>query len=968
MYTKYFSQLTRSLQPIESMISTLQKTVSSLDAKQGDELADSDYLKNSEAFKKHVHDYFLETSEFDVQVYFHQFEEIKEYVYGFEPLVEEEQDRERFYALPSDGIILRGKKLGKRFFLKVNWLLLSVRNQLRILFKKEALAKAYWKHKIPQQQLAEWVYFVHFLECTGPMIEDLLVFRHEIYQTLKEIDTEVESNILVANKWTAEDTDQRLAELAQRMGAKKIELDLNARELKAELDVMYADLQTKVGTIEFPVRRIRAKKLNKKAKLIFKKQKKLFDNYNRRAFALFEHWRLTYEIRFSNLKVGGIFKNQKDQLNSILEELVLAADLSFVSILESALVKIESENELQEVQNNLLSKELLQEKIPNYIEKLMETDFTPHFDLLVSRCNQEFENIKSSYLLPSKKSWDKDVKLPKLRATNVREVVNGCLSESVEMSVLRQKEDFVAGILQSLSNANELLGIVEYAIEYYNEKEIEQADNQHAEFVDGMERAVQKAKENKQFNIELARTADHQFTAINSDFIAQITGAITPDTLNQKQSEMIRKKRIRDAKNILLRAESFLKDRINKSYLGILALVKRVRTKYTAYREVLGLSEKSESIGNELSNYLSETEIAIGRLPLMYQRLFKIAPLTHAKFRIDRPKVIQQLEIAYSNWANKKFAPTCMVGEMGSGMTSMLSVFEERFGHQYPVTRISLNQKIDGDAAFLGFLRMVFPDLKFDSMEDLLCRIGELKGRRIVILENLHHLFLRKMHGSKNLMRFFQLISQSNSHVFYLCTCSLYANKYLDYTLKMNSYFAYMVSLDSLNKDLLSEVIIKRHKFSGFKLNFIAPEGFSPKRSYKRMSESEKQTYLEADYFNRLYKFAQSNLSLALLFWMRSIVRVDENNFYLQYKHLEYSFLNSLSSAQISTLHALILHGNLLVEEHAAIFSWEKEESFSHLMVFVDDGILIQKEGRYFINPLVYRLLVNHLSLLNYIH
>jgi hypothetical protein len=968
MYTKYFSQLTSSLQPIEGMISTLQHTISSLENKEGDVLVDSDYLKNSEAFKKYVHDYFQETSEFDTWAFFDQFEEIKEYISSFEILLEEEQDRDRFYALSSDGIVLKGGKLGKRIFWKGNGFLLRIRNQFRVLFKKEAISKGFWKHKIPQQQLAEWVYLIHFLENTSPIIKDLLVFRHEIYQSLKEIDSEIENRVLVANKWIAGDSNEKLAELAQGLGAKKNELELNAKELKAKLDLMYADLQAKVGTLEFPIRKIRTEKLSKKLAQVCKDQKKCFDNYNRRAFALFEHWRLTYEIRFSNLKLSEIFKSKRTELNSILEEVLLTADSSFLSILESALTKIESKNGLEEVQNNLLSRQLLQEKIPAYIEQLMERDFAPHFDLLVRSCTQEFENIKVTYLLPSKKSWDKDVKLPKLRDTNVREVVNGCLSESVEASVLRQKEDFVTGIHQSLSNANELSGIVEYAIEYYKEKDVEHTDNQHAEFVDGMERAVQKAKENKQFNLELTRTAEKQFETIKSDFIAQITGAITPDMLNQKQSEMIRKKRIRDAKNRLLRGESFFKDRMNKSYVGILALIKGIRSRYTAYREVLGLSEKSESIGNELSNYLSETEIAIGRLPLMYQRLFQIAPLSHAKFRIDRPEVIQQLEIAYSNWTRKKFAPTCMVGEMGSGMTSMLTVFEERFGHQYSVTRISLVQKIDGDEAFLEFLKTLFPDLKFETREDLLLQINEMKGRRIVIVENLHHLFLRKMHGSDHLMQFFQLISQSNSHVFWLCTCSLYANKYLHYTMKMNAYFAYRVSLDSLNKDQLSEVIIKRHKFSGFKLNFLAPKDFHPKRSYKRMSESEKQAYLEADYFNRLYKFAQSNLSLALLFWMRSIVRVEENNFYLQYKHLEYNFLNSLSRPQITTLHALILHGSLLVEEHAAVFGWEKEESFTHLMVFVDDGILIQKEGRYSINPLVYRLLVNHLSLLNYIH
>ncbi|WP_372754717.1 hypothetical protein [Labilibaculum sp.] len=968
MYTKYLSQLASSLQPIESMISTLQKTLYSIENSQENTDAYSTYRKNSEEFKNYVHAYFHEDSKFDVWTFFDQFEEIKEYISSFETIAEEEQDKDRFYALPSDGIILKARKLVKRFVLNLDWMFLSVRNKFRVLFKKEALPKKLWKHKIPRQQLAELVYFVRFLKYAEPIIEDILVFRHDVFQAIKEVDRQIENNLLVSNKWVENNFNQNLVELAQRLGAKKIEIEVNFKELHESLDLQYSELHDKVGTLEFPMRRIKTKKLNKKTSVIIKRQSKLFDNYNRRTFALFEHWRLIYDIRFSNLNLTKAFDKHEVQLQKLLEKLLVTADTSFVSILESALVKIENEIQIQEVQDNLLSKKLLKEQIPNFMDKLMETDFAPHFDHLIETCNQEFEGVKSSYLLPSKKSWDKDVKLPKLRETHVGEIVSGCLNESVEMPVLQQKEDFVAGIRKSISNANELSGVVEYAMEYYNAKDVEHADNQHSEFVDGIERAVHKAKENELFNRELMKNVVDQFNQIDRLFMEEITGAITPDTLNQKQSEMIRKKRIRDAKKMVLRGQAFAKDNTKKAYLGILALIHGVRLKYSAYREVLGLSEKSESIGSELANYLSETEIVVGKLPLMYQRLFKIAPLTNAKYRIERPHVIHQLEIAYSNWTSRKFAPTCLVGEMGSGITSMINVFEEQFGHQYPVTRISLDHKIDGEESFIQFLKTIFTDLKFETVDDLILRIKEKEGRRIIIIENLHQLFLRKMHGFKNLMQFFRLISQTNSQIFWLSTCLLYTYKYLDYTLKMNTYYGYVVSLDRLDKDQLTEIIIKRHKFSGFKLNFIPPKDFHPKRSYRRMSESEKQAYLEVDYFHRLYKFAQSNLSLALVFWMRSVVRVDENNFYLQYKHLEYSFFSTLSTAQIVTLHALILHGSLLLKEHADIFSWDEEESFSHLMVFTDDGILVEKNGRYSINPLIYRLVVNHLSLLNYIH
>ncbi|MBN2598082.1 MAG: hypothetical protein JXR82_15005 [Marinifilaceae bacterium] len=968
MYTNYSSKLLSSLQPMESMISTLQETLVSIEQNKAVSDNYSDYRKYSEEFKKYVHSYFYDLNKLDVSEFFDQFAEIKEYISGFEELVEEFQDKDRFYALPADGIFLKTRKLGKLFFLKVNWALLGGRNQFRSLFKKEPIPKNYWKHKIHRRQLAELIYFVRFLDDVNPIVENILSFRQDIFQSIKAIDQQIENNLLVNSKWIENDFALQLTELTQQIDAKKTEIELKFKELKKALDLLYTELHSKTGTIEFSPGKIQSGKLAKKADGSIKKQEKLFADCNSRVFALFEHWRLVYEIRFSNLFITNIFNQREAQLKSTLEEVLLGDDSFFVSILEGALKKIQSKSDLKDVEDNLLAKQLLAGRIPTYIEKLMETDFAPYFDLLKLECSKEFEKIPSSYLLPNKKGWHKDSGSIKLRETNVNDIVIGCIDESIASPLTIQKNTLVKGIHQSLSNTSELAGIVEYALEYYNAKDLENTSNQLAEFAAGIERAVQRARENKQYNIELSRDVLDQIRRINSNFKSELTTATTLDNLDQKQTEMIRKKRIRDAKNVLTNSLFFLKENLGKSQEQILALSKQVRSKYTAYREVLGLSEKKETIGSELSNYLSETEISIARLPLMYQRLFKIAPIANAKFRIERPKVIYQLEIAYSNWTNGKFAPTCLVGEAGSGITSMVSVFKEKFGHQYAFYRFELNRKISSEEDFIQFLQTVFTDLEFNSIDGLIEEIQNLKGRRIVVIENVHQLFLRKLHGFKNLSDFFRLISQTNAQIFWLSTCLLYTYKYLDYTLKMSDYFGYVVSLDSLNKEQLTEIIIKRHRFSGFKLTFLPPEEFHPKRSFKRLSEADKQTYLELDYFNRLYKFAQNNLSLALIFWMRSIVSVEDNNFHLQYKHLEYSFFNTLSTSQIATLHALVLHGGLLLEEHAAIFAWQKEESFAHLMVFTDDGILIKRNEVYHINPLVYRQIADHLAVLNYIH
>ena len=133
MYTKYSSKLLSSLQPTENMISTLQKTLGSIEQNQAVSDTYSDYRKFSEEFKKYVHEYFQDLNKFDVSEFFDQFAEIKEYISGFEELVEEFQDKDRFYALPSDGIFLKTRKLGKLFFLKMNWGIAGCQKSIPIL-------------------------------------------------------------------------------------------------------------------------------------------------------------------------------------------------------------------------------------------------------------------------------------------------------------------------------------------------------------------------------------------------------------------------------------------------------------------------------------------------------------------------------------------------------------------------------------------------------------------------------------------------------------------------------------------------------------------------------------------------------------------------------------------------------------------------------------------------------------------
>ena len=134
------------------------------------------------------------------------------------------------------------------------------------------------------------------------------------------------------------------------------------------------------------------------------------------------------------------------------------------------------------------------------------------------------------------------------------------------------------------------------------------------------------------------------------------------------------------------------------------------------------------------------------------------------------------------------------------------------------------------------------------------------------------------------------------------------------------------------------------------------------------MDNDGQQDVLKADFFKRLSKFSQRNIGLALTFWQRSVEEVKDDTFYIQYKKIDHSFLSVFSSEKIKTLHNILIHGKLSIEEYSIIFGTDKDESCLHLSALVNDAVLVKKDDSFEINPLLYRQIVNHLKLANFIY
>ena len=241
--------------------------------------------------------------------------------------------------------------------------------------------------------------------------------------------------------------------------------------------------------------------------------------------------------------------------------------------------------------------------------------------------------------------------------------------------------------------------------------------------------------------------------------------------------------------------------------------------------------------------------------------------------------------------------------------------------------------------------------------------------KKIIVLENLQHLYLRKINGFENLKFLFELMSETNENVFWITTCTIYGYRYLQKTISISDYFTNHIELGDLDDKQIVDIILKRHRVSGYDLFFEADENIILNKKFQKLSDDEKQIQLEKNYFSNLNKFGDSNISLALLFWVRSTSSISEDKITIGHlPKIDFSFLSALSNTKLFILNILLLHDGLTEEDASNINGISIDSNRRLLSTMEDDGILVRKNKLFLINPLLYRPIVEVLKSKNIIH
>jgi len=325
-----------------------------------------------------------------------------------------------------------------------------------------------------------------------------------------------------------------------------------------------------------------------------------------------------------------------------------------------------------------------------------------------------------------------------------------------------------------------------------------------------------------------------------------------------------------------------------------------------------------------------------------------------------REESVELLKKAYQSWQEMN-NPLLMISESGMGSSSLL----HSSINIYPQAHI-LEDTINfysKDQLILLLKKTLNLEGDFENLEQMARQITEEK---VVVFENIERLFIRKVGGFSLLDDFILFIHATKHKIYWILTINRYSYYYLDRVRDFSSNFSSIIFLKSVSNELLHNVLAERNQ--GYSIIYLPPKGKPIK--LKDKTKEEKQELIHKEFDKKLLNFAEGNISRALLFWRKSIIRTSGKTIYV--RAFEPKGMSDLTLEEVLILEAIMQHSSLSTNELKEVFRNSSKGSRLAIEKLLEKDAIIYKEyhnsaeKEYQINPLytptVKSLLKNRLN------
>ncbi len=389
---------------------------------------------------------------------------------------------------------------------------------------------------------------------------------------------------------------------------------------------------------------------------------------------------------------------------------------------------------------------------------------------------------------------------------------------------------------------------------------------------------------------------------------------------------------------------------------------------FLGYKQDAGATAKQK---HGVTEYLSGITTILKKLPYIYQRLFSRDILIEKRFYIAPSGSLQVMEKNMEQWHKGIEASIAVVGEKGSGKTTLIHFFEDSITSDIPIVKIEFSETFCDKNQMLKRLSDALGFSGVTSVQGLVEQINGGKERKVVIVESLQNAYIRYINGFEALEQFFVLMSQTSGKLFWTVTCSRFAWQFFTKVLNADQYFSQVVNPDILRTDQITEAILSRHKATGYDLEFEVPENLKKTRTFRKVAgnDSEIQDLVRKHFFDELSKVAEGNFSIAMIFWIKSIKEHDDKTFVISPIEVADIDILEVPSKEVLFLLATLVKHDLLNAEQVAQSLHQPLESTRLLLARLKSkGLVLYADEGYVINHLVFRQIIRLLKSRNILH
>ncbi len=307
-------------------------------------------------------------------------------------------------------------------------------------------------------------------------------------------------------------------------------------------------------------------------------------------------------------------------------------------------------------------------------------------------------------------------------------------------------------------------------------------------------------------------------------------------------------------------------------------------------------------------------------LPPVYRRLFNPVPLDLPEFYVERPELEKKCLRAVCDWGYGDHNTILIKGERGIGKRTFIhnlvpiKVYDlNPVFQQTSIETISIPEDAQSEADICRAFAPLFQD-NIQNLDHICQRLQDQNKRQIIIVENAIKTYWRTQEGIELCRKFMSLLNSSSDKILWIVLMDTPAVTLLNTIIDLEDYFTHTFEVEPFKEDELAEMIMNRHRVSGFDLTFDTPQPRLLQRAQHPISTSEMRRNPKKDFLKKLYQLSHGNPLQALLLWLHSSSLDEERETCI---HVEPLPEHTVEYIEPMTLHkriilaALIQHGTL---------------------------------------------------------